>query len=205
MSENQMKFKDEKDALERIQSQIMKIKGVIGVARLTPEQCRATADLEEEAMQHVLGGIGKGRNEGLKKALGYKIVMVLFTDVTFEMTRDPGLILLICDKELAGFGTTDPEVIARFKKDKEYLVFGDFLVMKRGARINSSAFACGDAYFLFNGTTNESLSKIEQIKDHFVAIPSPPAFGFLKEQFKDKINLDNPQAAGFVVGMELKN
>jgi hypothetical protein len=32
------------------------------------------------------------------------------------MTRDPRLLLLICDKEIAGFVATDPEAIERYKK-----------------------------------------------------------------------------------------
>ncbi|MCP8314716.1 MAG: hypothetical protein H3Z53_10180 [archaeon] len=110
---------------------------------------------------------------------------------------------LISKGEVVGMTTMDLDKIEDFKKDKNYVVISDFLVIKRDAKINPTAFASGDAYFLFNGIQIEQFSKIPEIKDHVLSFPSPPAFDFLKEEFKDRMNLSNPQLAGFLIGFNL--
>ncbi len=197
---------NERDTVRGVKSQMENIKGVIGVAELTSAQCNTLSCIEEEAMQHILGGIGRGRNEGLKKSLSYSKVFGIFVDASFKLTNDlkSELMQLINDDEVVGFGTQDPIVIDKYKQDKGYVVLSDFLVMKRSARINRATFCSGKTYFLFKGIKNEQLARIEKIKDHFVSIPSAPVFNFLKEQFKDTIDLTNPQAAIFIVGFELR-
>ncbi|MCP8317244.1 MAG: hypothetical protein H3Z52_02900 [archaeon] len=192
-----------REVLEKVKIRIMSVKGVMGVAELNEEQCKTVAYLEEMAMKSILCGMGRGKNEGVKESLSREITMVLFTNIHFDIPKDRSVMQLISKGEVVGMAIMDLEKIEEFKKDKKYVVISDFLIIKRDAKINSAAFADGDTYFLFNGIQIEQLSKTHEIKDHVVSIPSPPVFDFLKSQFKDKMNLSDPQLAGFLVGFDL--
>lgn len=192
-----------REVLEKVKTQVMNVEGIVGVAELNKEQCENVARLEEKAMKNVLGGMGRGKNEGVKESLSREIAMVLFADIRFNPPKDVSVMELVSRGEVVGMGLTDLDKIKEFKKDKNYVVISDFLVIRRDAKINPAAFASGDAYFVFNGVQVEQFSKIPELKDHVVSIPSHPVFAFLKEQFKDEMNLCDPQLAGFLIGFDL--
>ena len=192
-------------ALERAKSKIMNVQGIVGVAELNNEQCESVARLEEKAMETVLGGMGRGMNEGVKESLSREIIMVLFADIHFDVPKDAKIMELIGKGEVVGVTTTDLKKIEEFKRDKRYIVLSDFLVIKRDAEIGHAAFASGDTYFVFNGVQIGQFSRISEIKDHVVSFPSPPVFDFLKEEFKETIDLDDPQLAGILVGFNLQD
>jgi hypothetical protein len=191
------------ETLERIKSQILKVKGTLGVAELNMEQREAIARLEDEAMGKVLGGTGKGRNDGVKECLSREVVMVFFVDMSFEIPKDANMMVLMNKGEIAGWDSMDPDAIRKFKGDNNYMVLSDFFVMRRDVKLSPEAFASGDMYFLFNGIKIEQFSNIPEIKDHIVSIPSPPAFKFLHELFKDKMDLSELQIGGFLIGFNL--
>lgn len=197
-----MNSMNKEQTLEKVEAMIMNVKGVVGVAELNKEQCETVAQLEEMAMKNVFGGFGRGKNEGVKESISREVTMVLFTNVDFEIPRGSNAIQLINKGEVVGM-TLDPNKIDEFKKDKKYVVISDFFAIKRDAKINSATFASGDTYFLFNGIQIDHFSKIKEIKDHVLSFPSPPAFGFLRSQFKDRMDLSDPQLAGFLVGFNL--
>jgi hypothetical protein len=157
------------------------------------------------AMKNIFGGMGRGKSEGVKESISRGITLVLFTDIHFDIPKDANMMELISKGEVVGMATMDLDKIKEFKKDKGYVVLSDFFVIRRDAKINPAAFASGDAYFLFNGVQIEQFSKIPEIKDHVVSIPSPPVFDFLKEQFKNEMNLCDPQLAGMLVGFNLQD
>ena len=191
------------EALERIKSQILKVKGILGVSGLNIEQREAIARLEDEAMGKVLGGMGKGRNEGVRECLSREVVMVFFVDMSFDVPKDANMMVLMCKDEIVGWDSMDPEVIRKFKCDNNYMVLSDFFVMKRDIKLSPAAFECGDMYFLFKGMKIEQFSNITEIKDHIVAVPSPPGFKFLYDLFKDKMDLSEPRIGGFLIGFNL--
>ena len=192
-------------ALERAKSKIMNIQGIVGVAELNNEQCESVARLEEKAMEIVLGGMGRGKNEGVKESLSREIIMVLFADIHFDIPKDAKIMELVSKGEVVGVTTTDLNKIEEFKKDKRYIVLSNFLAMKRDAEIGPAAFASGETYFVFPGVQIGQFSRISEIKDHVVSFPSPPVFDFLKEEFKETIDLDDPQLAGILVGFNLQD
>ncbi|MCP8308560.1 MAG: DUF1638 domain-containing protein [archaeon] len=194
---------NKREVLEKIKTQIMSVKGVVGVAELNKEQCETVAHLEEIAMKNVFGGMGRGKNEGVKESLSREIIMVLFTDIHFDIPKDSTAMQLISEGEVVGMAV-DLDKIEEFKKDKKYVVISDFFVIRRDAKISPAAFASGDTYFLFNGVQVDQFSKIPEIRDHVFSFPSPPVFDFTKEQFKDKMNLSDPQLAGFLIGFNLQ-
>ncbi len=197
-----MNSMNKKQILEKVKALIMNVKGVVGVAELNKEQCETIAQLEEMAMKNVFGGLGRGKNEGVKESISREVTMVLFTNIYFEIPKDSNVMQLISKGEVVGMAL-DSDEIEEFKKDKKYVVISDFFAIKRDAKINSTAFASGDAYFLLNGVQIDHFSKIKEIKDHVLSFPSPPAFDFLKSQFKDRMDLSDPQLAGFLVGFNL--
>jgi hypothetical protein len=195
--------KSRSEVLERIKSQILKVKGTLGAAELNREQRETVARLEEEAMGNVLGGMGKGRNEGVKESLSREIVMVFFVDMSFDTPKDANMMVLMSKGEVVGWDSMDPEAIKKFKADNKYMVLSDFFVMRRDVKLSQDAFASGDMYFLFNGIKIEQFSNIPEVKDHMVSIPSPPAFSYLHELFKDKMDLSEPKIGGFLIGFNL--
>lgn len=194
-----------KKTLEKVKNQILNINGIVGIAELNKEQSGIIACLEEKAMENVLSGMGRGKNEGVKESLSREIIMVLFSDIHFDIPKDANILVLVHKGEVVGMATTDLDKIEEFKKEKKHVVLSDFLVINRNAKINSDSFARGDTYFQFNGTQIDQFSKIPEIKDHVVSFPSPPVFNFLKEEFKDSMNIDNQQLAGILVGFNLQN
>ncbi|MCP8316597.1 MAG: hypothetical protein H3Z51_07030, partial [archaeon] len=58
-----------REVLEKVKIRMMSVKGVVGVAELNKEQCETVAHLEEIAMKNVFGGMGRGKNEGVKESL----------------------------------------------------------------------------------------------------------------------------------------
>jgi len=191
------------ETLEKIKSQILTVKGTLGVAELNREQREAVARLEDKAMGNVLGGMGRGRNEGVSESLSREVVMVFFVDMNFDFPKDANIMVLMSKGEVMGWASMDPDVINKFKNDKNYIVLSDFFVIRKDAKLSPEAFASGETYFIFNGVQTERFSKIPEIKDHIVSIPSPPAFSFLHELFKDKMNLSEPRIGGFLVGFNL--
>ena len=189
----------------KVKNQITNIKGVVGFAELNEEQCGIIARLEEKAMKYVLSGMGRGKNEGVKDALSREATMVLFTDIHFDIPKNSNIMVLINKGEVVGTATSNLDKIEEYKKDKKFVVISDFLVINRNAKINSDSFASGDTYFLFNGTQIHQFSKIPEIEDHVVSFPSPPVYEFLKEEFKDRMDLENQQLAGLLVGFNLLN
>ncbi|MCP8304473.1 MAG: hypothetical protein H3Z50_03255 [archaeon] len=189
-----------KEVLEKVKAKIMSVKGVVGVAELNKEQCETVACLEEKAMENVLSGMGRGRNEGVKDSLSRDVVMVFFSNIDFDIPCD---MLLFSEGRIVGMNVEDPDRIKKFKEDKNYVVISDFFVMERGAKINRAAFDSGDAYYVINGVQSRQFSSISEMKDHVVSFPSPPVFDFLKEQVKDGVDLSDPQLGGFLVGFNL--
>lgn len=192
-----------KKILEKVKNQMINVKGIVGVAELNKEQCVTVASLEERSMENVLSGMGRGKNEGVKEALSREVTIVIFTDNHFDLPKDVNVMELVSEGEVVGRGLKDLERISQFKKDKNYVVVSDFFVIKRGAKINPATFASGETYFVFHGIQTEQFSKIPEMKDHVISFPSPPVFAFLKEQFKDEMNLDDPQLGGFLIGFNL--
>ncbi len=194
-----------KKTLKKVKNQIMSIRGIVGIAELNKEKCRIVAHLEEKAMENILSGMGRGKNEGVKESLSREITMVLFSDIHFDIPKDVNIMVLIHKGEVVGMTTTDLDKIKEFKKEKNYVVISDFLVINKNAKIDSDSFARGDTYFQFNGIQIDPLSKIPEIKDHVVSFPSPPVFNFLKEEFKDHMGLNNKALAGLLVGINLSD
>jgi len=192
-----------REALENVKTQIMSVKGVLGIAELDEEQRKTVEYLEEMAMKNIFLGMGRGKNEGVKESLSHEITMVLFTDINFDLPKDVNMMELISKGEVVGMAVMDLDKIKEFKKDKEYVVISDFLVIRRDAKINPAAFASGDTFFLFNGFQIEQFSKIPEMKDHVLSIPSSPVFDFLKEEFKDRMILFDPKLASILVGFNL--
>jgi hypothetical protein len=193
-----------REAQERVKARIMAVKGVIGVAELNGRQKESVALLEGEAMKNVLGGMGRGNNAGLTEALSREVVMVFFVNMLFEMPKDATMMLLMCNGQVSGWASTDPDLIKKFKEDKGYIVLSDFFVIRKDAKLSKASFACGESCFVFNGTQIEEFFKISEMTDHTVAIPSPPGFNFLYEQFKERMDLSDPKIGGFILGFNTR-
>ena len=196
---------EEKD-LQNVFRYLGGLQGVVGVVVLDQNQQETVLKLEEKAMENVLGGMGKGKNEGLKEALSKSIVLAMFTDMKFYVNFPPHIdtMKLICKGEVVGETTTDPVKLEKFKKDPDMIVISDFFALKKGAKINKQAFDCGDAYFLFSPIRAEIFAEIPEITDHVLSIPSPPVFDFIKKEFENEIDFSDPQLAVMILGLDLK-
>jgi len=187
--------------LERVKKQILAVAGTLGAAELNMEQRQTVAVLEEKAMGNVLSGMGRGRNEGVTETLKREVVMVFFVDVNFVILDH---LVLMHKDEVVGWTSMDPSVIKRYKEDKNYLVLSDYFIIKKDAKISAAAFASGDSCFIFKGAQMEEFSRIPEIKDHIISIPSPPGFSYLHALFKDEMRLRDPRIGGFLIGFNLR-
>jgi hypothetical protein len=154
------------EAQERVKARIMAVKGVIGVAELNGRQKESVALFEGEAMKNVLGGMGRGNNTGLTEALSREVVMVFFVNMLFEMPKDATMMLLMCNGQVSGWASTDPDMIKKFKEDKGHIVLSDFFVIRRDAKLSKASFACGESCFIFNGTQIGVLQDIRDSRSH---------------------------------------
>ena len=123
--------------------------------------------------------------------------------MNFDVPKDMDVMVLVSKGEVVGRTTMDPELINEYKKDGNCMILSDFLAIRKDVKLSPAAFASGDMYFIFNGVQIEEFSKIPEIKDHIVSIPSPLAFKFLHDLFKDKMDLSEPRIGGFLVGFNL--
>lgn len=191
------------EVMERIKTRIRSVPGVLGVAELNEQQRRTMDYLEGEAMKNVLGGMGRGRNDGVKEALSKDAVLALFVDLLFEIPTDSSVMQLVCKGEVVGRASMDPRVIEVYKKNKDYIVLSDFFIIRRDAKLSAEAFSSGESCFVFNGTKVADFERIPELRDHIVAIPSPPGFKFIHEIFKDEMDLKDPRIGGFLLGFNL--
>jgi hypothetical protein len=191
------------EVMERIKTRIKSVAGVLGAAELNEQQRKTMEYLEDEAMKNVLGGMGKGRNEGVKEALSKDVVVALFVDLLFDIPQDSSVMQLICKGEVVGKASMDPRVIEEYKKDKNYIVLSDFFIIRRDAKLSAETFASGESCFVFNGAKVADFERIPGIRDHIVAIPSPPGFKFIHEIFKEGMDLRDPRIGGFLLGFNL--
>lgn len=191
------------EVMGRITARVKSVPGVLGVAEINEQQRKTMEYLENEAMKNVLGGMGRGRNDGLKEALSKEVVLALFVDLFFDIPTDSTVMQLVCKGEVVGKASMDPRVIEEYKKDKNYIVLSDFFIIRRDAKLNAESFASGESCFVFNGARIADFERIPYIKDHVVAIPSPPGFKFIHEIFKESMDLRDPRIGGFLLGFDL--
>ena len=191
------------EVIARAIVKVRSVAGVIGAAEINEQQRKTIEYLEDEAMKSVLGGMGKGRNDGVKEALSKEVVLALFVDLLFEISKDTNMMELVCKGEVVGRPSMDPRVIEEYKKDKDYIVLSDFFIIRRDAKLSPASFASGESCFVFNGAKMADFESILEVRDHIVAVPSPPGFDFIHEIFKDKMDLRDPRIAGFLLGFNL--
>lgn len=189
--------------LERIIAKVKAVPGVLGAAELNEQQRKTIEYLEDEAMKSVLGGMGRGRNDGVKEALSRGVVLALFVDLHFEMPRNANMMELVCKGEIVGRPSMDPKEIESYKKNRDYIVLSDFFIIQRDAKLSPASFASGESCFVFNGARVPDFESIPEMRDHVVGVPSPPGFDFMHEIFKERMGLHDPRVAGFLLGFNL--
>jgi hypothetical protein len=193
------------EVLERIIAKAKTVPGVLGAAELNEQQRKTVEYLENEAMKSVLGGMGKGRNEGVKEALSKEVVLALFVDLLFEMPKNANMMELVCKGEIVGRPSLDQKEIESYKKNRDYIVLSDFFIIRRDAKLSPASFASGESCFVFNGARIADFECMPEIRDHIVGVPSPPGFDFMHEIFKEKMGLHDPRVAGFLLGFNLNS
>jgi hypothetical protein len=149
--------------------------------------------------------MGKCRNDGVKEALSKEVVLALFVDLLFEMPKNTNMMELVCKGEVVGRPSMDPKVIEEHKKNSDYVVLSDFFIIRRDAKLSPQSFASGESCFVFNGAKMADFESVQEIRDHIVAVPSPPGFDFMHEIFKEEMGLSDPRVAGFLLGFNLPN
>jgi hypothetical protein len=191
------------ELLARVIAKVKAVPGVLGAAELNVQQRKTVEYLENEAMKSVLGGMGRGRNDGVKEALSKEVVMALFVDLLFEMPKDANMMELVCKGEIVGRPSISPKEIEEYKKNRDYIVLSDFFIIRRDAKLSPASFASGESCFVFNGARIPDFQGIAEIRDHIVAVPSPPGFDFIHEIYKEEMGLHDPRVAGFLLGFNL--
>lgn len=162
---------------KKVRSALEGVKGVIGTKMLSREEREKILELEEESEKHVLYGMGKGLNTGLREILKRDFIVAIANDNEFEWPPEPAL-QIVCDNEVIG------EEIKSLEKAEEYkmqghIVTGNLVIFKDKAK---SVMARKDFTVIFPPMSFKQLESIQEFADIVSASPCPPSHLFISEQ-----------------------
>jgi len=172
------------DVIEDVVSRIKSIRGVRQVLILTEEDKRRVLELEREAEQRVMMGLGLGDNRGVKVALRCDVVVAFITDAEYEWPPGPNLVL-----------TWKGKVIG------EDVVMGNFVVYKDRVPM-PSLIAEEPPLAVFPPKPCPEIENVPRIYNAVQGSPSPPADTYLKKRMNT--DLRDPRLGTALVGFNLE-
>lgn len=109
---------------------LKKVKGIVDVSPLSEEDRQQVLDIERDAEERSLMGLGKVVNTGVREVLNYDLIYVVLTNMDFNWGCHPALVLKK-DREMVGEEVRDEEVIARLSNQKNvWFMHKNFVVYK---------------------------------------------------------------------------
>jgi len=175
----------------KVRSALEGLKGVLGIKILSQEEREAILKLEEEAEKHVLYGLGKGLNTGLREILKRDIILAIANDNEFEWPPEPA-IQLVCNNEIIGEEIKSPEKVEEYKK-QGHVIAGNLVIYKDKTRLVMSA---RNFTLTFPPMSFKLFEKINEFTDVISASPCPPSHLFICEKM-GKENIPGTLLVGF--------
>jgi hypothetical protein len=162
---------------KKIKSALEGVKGVLGIKMLSKEEREKILRLEEEAEKHVLYGMGKGLNTGLREILKRDFIVAIANDDEFEWPPEPA-VQIVCDNEVIGEEIKSPEKAEEYKC-QGHIVAGNLVIFKDKAK---SIMSKKDFTVIFPSMSFKQLEVIDEFTDVVSASPCPPSHLFISEQ-----------------------
>jgi len=152
------------------------VKGVLGIKMLSKGEREKILELEQEAEKHVLYGMGKGLNTGLREILKRDFIVAIANDDEFEWPPEPA-IQIVCGNEVIGEEIKSPEKAEEYKR-QGHIVTGNLVIFRDKAK---SIMSRKDFTVVFPPMSFKRLEVIDEFTDVVSASPCPPSHLFISE------------------------
>ncbi len=186
-------------AVDQITDGLKRLKGIRAVYSLTEQDKARVLEVEEAATRKVLLGLGRGDNQGLKEALARNTSLVLTTDAEFEWPRGPN-VLLMWRGELIGRDVDDPEELEEFKRRKDVVVSGNFVIF-RDKMPSARELAAEPPMVVFPPKPLPQLERDFRVREAVIGFPCPSSDLLLKRVFN--ISVEDRSLGTAIVGFNL--
>ncbi|MCS3923071.1 hypothetical protein [Methanosalsum natronophilum] len=183
------------DVIEKVMEELKKIKGVKDTYVLAEKDKDRIEELEKQASEMTLMGLGYGDNQGVKEVIKSDIVIAFTTTMEYEWPEGPNVILKHYD-EIIGEEVNDPEELKRWECEENTLVIGNLVIY--GKNTLSSAMKDPEKIAVVMPPKDcPEVSRITEVTDVKLGSPSPPSDDFIK----DKMEVTKEQGLGtFMLG-----
>ncbi|OKY78411.1 MAG: hypothetical protein BTN85_0902 [Candidatus Methanohalarchaeum thermophilum] len=169
---------------------IKEIKGIKKVKELSNKEKDRIMELEKEAEDKVLMGMGKGDNQGVKKCIGeMENVYVFGTNREFKWPEGPNVIFKHSG-EVIGKELDDKEETEELKEDEDVSIKGNLIIYKDKMK-NLSSGSDEPPTVVFPAKNFKRLEEKDKIEKAIFASPCAPSDEYLKGLLGlDKSNQD---------------
>ncbi len=182
---------------------LKKVKGIVDVSPLSEEDRQQVLDIERDAEERSLMGLGKVVNTGVREVLNYDLIYVVLTNMDFNWGCHPALVLKK-DREMVGEEVRDEEVIARLSNQKNvWFMHKNFVVYKDKIAFPEDIIK-KICYFEIPYLPSEwCIVEDDKFQCHSIihANPSAPCDLYLKKQYFS--GLDEKGLGTILVGVKL--
>lgn len=187
------------DIVENVVSKIKGVRGVHQVLILTEEDKRKVSELEGQAEQKVMMGLGLGDNRGIKEALKRDVVIAFVTDADYVWPLGPSVVLE-CKGEVIGEEVSDPKKLEEFRKSRDVIIMGSFVLYKSKIP-KPPPMAKESLLVVFPPKPCPQVENVPGACNAVVGSPSPPASIYLKGRMG--ANMEDPRLGTVLVGFDL--
>jgi hypothetical protein len=193
---------DREEADAAILQAVRKSKGIVKAAPFLPEDRRKIMDIEADAEERSLMGLGKVINTGVREVLDCSLIYVALNDMGFDWGPHSTLVMKK-GRDVVGEEVRDEERIARLSRQKNvWFMHKNFAVYRDKVRFPEDIMkkVC---YFeipsISAGWCNVEDDQL-QCRSIIYANPSTPSDTFLKEQYFDA--LDQQGLGTILIGIQ---
>ncbi len=168
---------DESEIEKKVKSALEGIKGVLWIKILSQEDKEKILQIEQEAEKHVLFGLGKGLNTGLREILKRDIIIAIGNDNEFEWPPESA-IQLVSDGEVIGEEIKSPEKAKEYK-EQGHVIAGNLVIYRDKTR---SVMRARNFTVVFPPMSFKPFESISEFTDVISASPCPPSHLFICEK-----------------------
>lgn len=189
------------DVIRDVTSKIRSIKGVQQVLILTDEDKKKVLELEKQAEQRMMMGLGLGDNQGVKEALKRNVSVAFVTDMEYKWP--PGAnVILTWKGNVIGEEINDYEKLEELKKSKNIILMGNFALYK-DRMPQPSLMVHEPPLVILPPKPCPEVGNLPHVHNVVQGSPSPPADNYLKDRMQ--ADLKDQRLGTVLLGFDLKN
>ena len=166
-------------------STFIEVKGIVNVLPLLDQDRQKILDIEQDAEDRSLMGLGKVINTGVKNVLNYDLIYLALTNMDFEWGNHPTLILKK-GQELVGEEVRDKDKIDRLSNQKNvWFMHQNFVVYKDKISFPQDIMKKICHFEIPHLPGEWDIFKKDNLQRHSIifANPATPCDVYLKEQY----------------------